>query len=188
MTGFLAKPTIRWCVQECLLSVGPHGSIAVPANGRNRRVSPVAAHSADRLLSEPQPALSLVARLGMVVPPVFYRKLPRGPAGIRERSGTRPALCRSEKRTAVVCVSAFAQQPPPDVKQKVDSLIAKLRDAYVKNDAAAFARALTELQMTWRDRRHYPIASNQTKPEIRRPSPVSGPRATSPSRSRYAST
>jgi outer membrane lipoprotein-sorting protein len=31
--------------------------------------------------------------------------------------------------TAVVCVSAFAQQPPPDVKQKVDSLIAKLRDA-----------------------------------------------------------
>jgi hypothetical protein len=28
-------------------------------------------------------------------------------------------------------------------KQKVDSLIAKLRDAYVKNDAAAFARAFT---------------------------------------------
>ena len=45
--------------------------------------------------------------------------------------------------TAVVCVSAFAQQPPPDVKQKVDSLIAKLRDAYVKNDAAAYARAFT---------------------------------------------
>src|ERR1700757_1902852 len=45
--------------------------------------------------------------------------------------------------TAVVCVSAFAQQPPPDVKQKVDSLIAKLRDAYVKDDAAAFARAFT---------------------------------------------
>ena len=45
--------------------------------------------------------------------------------------------------TAVVCVSAFAQQPPPDVKQKVDSLIAKLRDAYVKNDSAAFARAFT---------------------------------------------
>jgi uncharacterized protein (TIGR02246 family) len=45
--------------------------------------------------------------------------------------------------TAVVCLSAFAQQPPPDVKQKVDSLIAKLRDAYVKNDAAAFAEAFT---------------------------------------------
>jgi hypothetical protein len=27
---------------------------------RNRRISPVAAHSGDRLLSEPQPALSLV--------------------------------------------------------------------------------------------------------------------------------
>ena len=39
--------------------------------------------------------------------------------------------------------SRFAQQPPPDVKQKVDSLIAKLRDAYVKNDAAAYARAFT---------------------------------------------
>jgi uncharacterized protein (TIGR02246 family) len=45
--------------------------------------------------------------------------------------------------TAVVCIAAFAQQPPPDVKQKVDSLIAKLRDAYVKNDAAAYARAFT---------------------------------------------
>jgi hypothetical protein len=31
-----------------------------PANGRYRRISPVAAHSGDRLLSEPQPALSLV--------------------------------------------------------------------------------------------------------------------------------
>ncbi len=40
-------------------------------------------------------------------------------------------------------VSAVAQQPPPDVKQKLDSLIAKVRDAYVKNDAAAYARAFT---------------------------------------------
>src|SRR5580700_3960337 len=43
MTAFLAKPTIRWCVQECLLSVGPHGSIAVRANGRNRRYLAVGA-------------------------------------------------------------------------------------------------------------------------------------------------
>jgi uncharacterized protein (TIGR02246 family) len=45
--------------------------------------------------------------------------------------------------TAIVCVSAFAQQPPPDVKQKLDSLTAKVRDAYVKNDAAAYAKAYT---------------------------------------------
>jgi uncharacterized protein (TIGR02246 family) len=45
--------------------------------------------------------------------------------------------------TAVVCVPAFAQQSPPDVKQKLDTLIARVRDAYVKNDAAAYARAFT---------------------------------------------
>jgi uncharacterized protein (TIGR02246 family) len=45
--------------------------------------------------------------------------------------------------TTIGCVSAFAQQPPPDVKQKLDTLAAKVRDAYAKNDAAAYARAFT---------------------------------------------
>jgi ketosteroid isomerase-like protein len=45
--------------------------------------------------------------------------------------------------TAIVCASAFAQQPPQDVKQKLDSLAAKVREAYVKNDAAAYAKAYT---------------------------------------------
>jgi uncharacterized protein (TIGR02246 family) len=32
---------------------------------------------------------------------------------------------------------------PPDVKQKLDTLAAKVHDAYAKNDAAAYARAFT---------------------------------------------
>jgi hypothetical protein len=39
---FLANPTIGWRGQACLLRVGPRGSIAVRANGRNRRFSSVA--------------------------------------------------------------------------------------------------------------------------------------------------
>ena len=45
--------------------------------------------------------------------------------------------------TTVICVSAYAQQPPPDLKQKLESLTTKLHDAYVKNDPAAYARAYT---------------------------------------------
>lgn len=45
--------------------------------------------------------------------------------------------------SAIICVPALAQQPSPNVQQKLDGLGAKVREAYVKNDAAAYAKAYT---------------------------------------------
>jgi uncharacterized protein (TIGR02246 family) len=45
--------------------------------------------------------------------------------------------------TVIICIPAFAQQPSPNVQQKLDSLGTKVRDAYVKNDAAAYAKNYT---------------------------------------------
>ena len=70
---FLANPTIRWSGQECLLRGEPRGSIAVRANGRLRRVSPIPVRPGEGRITEAT-AVTQPAQRELVFVPVRTSK------------------------------------------------------------------------------------------------------------------
>src|SRR5215472_12371680 len=84
-----------------------------PANGRKRRVSPVAAHSNDRLLSEPTAGAHPFRREPLFMPPHLPFAIPVGTRSVgwfaaRQLSGNEPAEADAyllSSRPSTTCVA-----------------------------------------------------------------------------------